>query len=343
MFFTTAVVLSAAYGGLWAGVFTTLLSVVMVGWLFEQSIFLLTMSHASLFLFAALGITISAIIQLLHRAKAQVVAARAELEEANKQLLQRTQALTRSNEELQGFAYAVSHDLREPLRNISMFTTLVLRRHQEILDEESREYAQMIVSGVRRMEARIKALLEYAAVTNEPADWGARSDSRIVFELVLSDLRHLIEAEKAVITSDELPVVQLHQDRLAQVLLNLITNGIKYRSPARPAAIHISAKEKATEWVFAVRDNGIGIDMKHAEYIFGLFKRLHSSEESEGSGIGLAISKAVIERNGGTIWVESEPGKGSTFFFTIPKVAQNDSPASTQAAAERQATSAAAD
>jgi signal transduction histidine kinase len=318
IFFTIAVVVSAAYDGLWAGVFTTLLSVVMAGWLFEQSIVVLAFSQSTLVLFAALGVTISAIIHLLHRANAKVAAARVQLEQANNELSQRTEALSRSNEELQRFAYAISHDLPTPLRTIGTLTALLVRRNAEILDEESKEYADTIVSGVKRMESMIKGLLDYAGATANELD-RTLADSQAVLDKTLRNLRYLIDAEGAVITFDSLPTVQANEDRLAQVFSNLITNAIKYRSDRAPE-IHVTAMDNGTEWVFKVRDNGIGIDMRHADEIFILFKRLHSSEKYDGSGIGLAVCKAVIERHGGRIWLEAEPGQGSTFCFTIPKL-----------------------
>jgi light-regulated signal transduction histidine kinase (bacteriophytochrome) len=239
------------------------------------------------------------------------VAARTQLELANEEL-------SRSNEELQRFAYAVSHDLQAPLRNIKTLTALLVRRNGEILDRDSKECAHMIVGGVQRMEFLIKGLLDYAAATADKHH-SAASNSHTVLEQVLQNLRYLIDAENAVITFDALPIVQANEDRLAQVFSNIITNAIKYRNNRKPE-IHISATDNGTEWVFKVTDNGIGIDMNYANEIFGLFKRLHSSDEYEGNGIGLAICKAVIERRGGRIWVESELGKGSTFFFTIPKI-----------------------
>jgi signal transduction histidine kinase len=317
-FFTIAVVLSAVYGGMWAGFFSTLLSVVMVGWLFQQPAFLLVRSQSSLVLFAVLGFAISSIMQILHRTNAKLASARAQLERANKELSQRTKALSRSNDELQRFGYAVSHDLQAPLRNVATLTALLVRRNAEILDEDSKECAQMIVDGVHRMESMIKGLLGYAAATAD-RHHSVASNSKTVVEQVLHNLRSLIDAEGAVITFDELPIVQANDDRLAQVFSNLITNAIKYRGDRKPK-VHVTATDNGTEWIFKVKDNGIGIDMQHADEIFVLFKRLHSSEQYDGSGIGLAVCKTVIERFGGQIWVESEPGKGSTFFFTIPKV-----------------------
>jgi len=322
-FFTIAVVLSAVYGGMWAGFFSTLLSVVMVGSLFQQPAFLLVRSQSSLVLFAVVGFAISSIMQILHRTNAKLAAARAQLERANQELSQRTKALSRSNDELQRFGYAVSHDLQAPLRNVATLTELLVRRNSEILDKDSKECAQMIVDGVHRMESMIKGLLRYAAATGD-RHHSASSNSKTVVEQVLHNLRYLIDAEGALITFDELPIVQANDDRLAQVFSNLITNGIKYRSDQKPE-IHIAATYNGTEWIFKITDNGIGIDMNYADEIFVLFKRLHRSDTHEGSGIGLAVCKAVIEQCGGRIWVESEPGKGSTFFFTIPKVTGENS------------------
>jgi light-regulated signal transduction histidine kinase (bacteriophytochrome) len=278
-----------------------------------------------LVLFTALGVTISAIIQLLHRANAEVAAARTELELTNKQLSQRTEALSRSNEELKRFAYAVSHDLQAPLRNIGTLTALLVRHNTEILDQDSKEHARLIVSGVRRMESMIKGLLDYAATTGDEHG-STPCDSKAMVEQVLQNLRSMIDAESAVITFDALPLVHVNEGHLTQVLSNLITNAIKYRNDRKPE-IHIAATDNGAEWVFTVTDNGIGIgiDMKYADEIFVLFKRLHTAEAYEGSGIGLAVCKAVIERYGGKIWVESEVGKGSTFFFTIPKLTAEDS------------------
>jgi len=317
IFFAIAVALSAAYGGLWPGLFTTLLSVIMAGLLFQQSIFLLTLSQSSLVLFVVLGVAISVIIHLLHRAHADVVGARTQLELANKQLSQRTDALLRSNEELQRFAYALSHDLQAPLRNVGTLTALLARRNPN-MDNDSKEYAHLIVTGIQRMESMIKGLLDYTTATVNTHDREV-SDSNKIFEQVLHNLHYLIDAENAVITFDQLPIVQANDERLAQVFSNLITNAVKYRGSRRPE-IHVSATDNGTESVFTVKDNGIGIDMKNADEIFVLFKRLHNSNEYEGNGIGLAVCKTVVERFGGKIWVESEPGNGSTFFFTIPKI-----------------------
>jgi light-regulated signal transduction histidine kinase (bacteriophytochrome) len=331
-FFTIAVVVSAAYSGLWAGLLTTFLSVVMVGWLFQESVFLLARSQSSLALFAVLGVAISGVLQLLHRTNAKLVAARAQLVLANQELSQRSEALSRSNEELQRFAYGVSHDLQAPLRNIGTMATLLVRRNNDTMDSDSKQYAHVIVSGVKRMESMIKGLLDYAGASSDMQDRAA-CNSHTVLQQVIQNLHYMIDAENAVITFDELPAVQANGDRLAQVFSNLITNAIKYRGSRQPEIL-ITAVENAKEWIFQVKDNGIGIDMKHADEIFGLFKRLHSGEEYEGSGIGLATCKAVVERNGGRIWMDSKPDTGSTFSFTIPKIAAERSKTSVAAVVE---------
>jgi signal transduction histidine kinase len=316
-FFVLAVVLAAAYGGLWMGFLATLLSLVVTGFLFEHAVILLAMSRSSLTLFAVLGFGISVILGLLHRANAQVARAKKQLELTNRQLSQQKEALARSNEELRRLAYALSHDLQAPLRQVASFADLFIRRNATTLDPESMNLAQWILSGVRRMESRIKGLLDYAAATvSEDSDIATSCEG--VLAKVLEDLRSVIGTTGAVITFNTLPVVPINENRLIQVFSNLIGNAIKYRGARRPE-IHISATEDGSEWRFSVKDNGIGIDMKYADEIFGLFTRLHSTEEYEGNGIGLAVCKAVIERQGGRIWVESDPGQGSTFYFTIPK------------------------
>jgi light-regulated signal transduction histidine kinase (bacteriophytochrome) len=309
----------------------------MVGWLFHQTIVLLVQPQSGLVIFAILGVAISAIIQLLHRANAKVAAARGQLEAANRQLSQRSKALVRANDELRRFTYAVSHDLQAPLRNIGALTALLVRRNAENLDESSKEYGRLIVDGVQRMESMIKGLLGYAAAAATDGQHATASNSNRVVTQVLQNLSQLIEEAGAVVSFDELPIVQANDERLSQVLLNLIANAIKYRSD-RKLEIHITAKDHGTEWVFAVADNGIGIDMHYADEIFVLFKRLHTPDEYEGSGIGLAVCKAVIEGYGGKIWLESEPGKGSIFYFTIPKITAEDSGTSAEESTRRSLT-----
>ena len=323
-FFTIAVVLTAAYGGLWAGICTTLLSVALVSWLFEYPTSLLLASQSGVTLLGVIGVVISVVMGLLHKSNAEAARAGDQLRQANEQLSQRTEELSRSNEELERFAHALSHDLRAPLQNINALTSLLLRRNDKALDAESKECAHLIVSGAQRMEEMIKGLLDYASATSVDQHHTIATDCNAVIERVLQDLRYVIEASGAVVTFSALPVVHAHEDRLVRVFSNIITNAIKYRGE-RPPEIQISGIDRGQEYLFSVKDNGIGINMRYADQIFEMFKRLHTAEEYEGTGIGLAVCKAVIDRHGGRIWVESEPCKGSTFFFTLPKRVRDES------------------
>ena len=172
------------------------------------------------------------------------------------------------------------------------------------------------------MESMIDGLLEYAAAVDSRDDT-VLGDCNAVVERVLQDLRYETEASGALVKVDPLPVIRVNESRLVQVFSNLIGNAVKYRSARKPE-IHISVKDQGTEWMFTVKDNGIGFDMRYAHEIFGMFKRLPNSDAYEGSGVGLALCKAVIQRHHGRIWVESKPGKGSTFFFTLPKAGEHD-------------------
>ena len=230
-------------------------------------------------------------------------------------------ALERTNYELQQFAYAASHDLQEPLRNVSLYTQLLERRYGHKLDGDGNEFIRFVVGGAARMQDLVKALLDYTSVSSASDVEITPMDLNGVVRDVLSDMRARIEETQAVMTCDELPTLPIHGVHAQQMFQNLIGNAVKYRSEQAPR-IHISAVEQDHQWTFAVQDNGIGVDPIYRERIFGLFKRLHSAEKYAGTGIGLAICQRVVERYGGKIWVESEPGKGSTFFFTLP--AQRD-------------------
>jgi PAS domain S-box-containing protein len=228
--------------------------------------------------------------------------------------------LVRTNARLEDFAYAVAHDLREPLRTISMFTELLLEEAQ--LNANGRMQAQFVVDGIARMSSLFEGLHGFAVRGFE--------DTAQVFDLgntvaeVLKDLGHAIKASKATVVVDPLPVVQGNENHLARVFQNLIVNAIKYRGEA-PVKIHLTAEQLGPEWIIKVKDNGIGIAPNQYERVFGLFKRLHGPETS-GAGIGLAICKKIIEAMGGAIWVEPAPGSGSIFCFTIAAkpVAEND-------------------
>jgi signal transduction histidine kinase len=233
------------------------------------------------------------------------------------QLARRAEDLARSNDDLQQFAYVASHDLQEPLRMVASYTQLLAKRYKGRLDADADEFISFAVDGANRMQVLIHDLLAYSrAGRNGKLIHGVPSENALKAALV--NLQAAIEESGAVITQDSMPVISTDESQLAKVFQNLIGNAIKYHGDAAPC-IHIGAsKSDREEWVFSVRDNGLGIDPQYFERIFILFQRLHGRKEFEGTGIGLAICKKIIERMGGRIWVESEPGKGSTFYFTQP-------------------------
>jgi PAS domain S-box-containing protein len=231
-------------------------------------------------------------------------------------LARRTMELQRSNEELQQFAYVASHDLQEPLRMVATFVDLLARRYQGKLDTEAEEFIGYAIGGAKRMKALIDDLLAYSRVGTHEEPFGSISCKEIL-QHTLQNLRLAIEENEAVITHESLPVVQGNETQIALLLQNLLSNALKFRNGA-PPRIHLSAQPRGAEWLFSVRDNGIGLDPQYAERIFVIFQRLHSPKEYPGTGLGLAICKKIIERHGGRIWVESELGKGATFFFTLP-------------------------
>jgi len=225
--------------------------------------------------------------------------------------------LKRSNSELEQFAYVASHDLQEPLRMISSFLQLLQMRYSGQLDSDADEFINFAVEGAKRMQNLIQDLLAYSRVTTKGNEF---KDIKMeeALEQALVNLKMSIEENNANITHDPLPIITADYSQMIQLLQNLIGNSIKYRSDKIPE-IHISAQEKDNDWIFSVEDNGIGIDPQYSDQVFQIFKRLHTNEEYKGTGIGLAITKRIIERHNGNIWVESEPGKGSTFHFTIPE------------------------
>lgn len=223
--------------------------------------------------------------------------------------------LEQSNADLRQFAYMVSHDLREPLRTISCFVDMLARKYHGYLDADADDYIQHITSGVRRISALIDGILIYSRL--DGGSEHATADSSEALRSSLANLSHAVQESHAVVTYDPLPFVRGNEMQLVLVFQNLIANAIKYRNQ-EPPRIHVGAEEKDGAWVFSVKDNGIGIQPEYIGEVFVLFKRLHGPDQA-GAGIGLAISKKVVERHGGRIWAKSQPGSGSTFFFTIPR------------------------
>lgn len=236
---------------------------------------------------------------------------------ADEHLLSVARELRRSNEELERFAYAVSHDLQEPLRAIVSYTQLLSRRYSGELDADADEFIGFIVDGASRMQALIHDLLLYSRVSS--GAWTAEPlDMEAVLAETLDNLRTAIEETQARVTHDPLPTIHADAVQMVRLLQNLIGNGIKFHRDGVSPRIHIQAERRGREWIFSIQDNGIGIDPKFHERIFEVFQRLHTQDTYSGTGIGLPICRKIVDQHGGRIWVESEPGKGSVFFFSIP-------------------------
>jgi len=242
--------------------------------------------------------------------------------EAAEVLRHTAEELARSNKELGQFAYIASHDLQEPLRVITGYLQLIESRYRSRLDSEGEEFINFVVEAVERMQQLISDLLEYSRVGSRGRPLQA-TDAQTVLTRTLAGLKRLIEESQAEITSDPLPTVMADGTQLMQLFQNLIANSIKFHGAQRPA-IHIQAQRCDGRWAFSVRDNGIGIERQYFEKIFVIFQRLHTRQKYPGTGIGLAICKKIVERHGGEIWVESTLGEGSTFYFTLPAVAEGD-------------------
>jgi len=226
--------------------------------------------------------------------------------------------LKRSNEELEQFAYVASHDLQEPLRMVSSYLQLLQRRYQNELDEDADEFIAYAVDGALRMKQLINDLLQYSRVTTRGKPF-KDVDVNDLLAQVLSDLQQQIAETGASVTHDDLPTITADSSQLHRLLQNLVSNAIKYRGD-QPPEIHVGVEEQPDAWRFAVADNGIGIPEEQQDRIFVIFQRLHGNDEAGGgTGIGLALCKRIVGRHGGRIWVESTPGEGATFYFTIPK------------------------
>ncbi|MGD0361940.1 MAG: ATP-binding protein [Bryobacteraceae bacterium] len=249
------------------------------------------------------------------RTDEQIRQLNANLEE---RVLERTEALLRSNEELQQFAYVASHDLQEPLRTVSIYAQLLAKRYRGQLQGDADQFITFIVESAERMERLIHDLLDFSQVEARGADFFTKLGCDTVLDDAIRNLRSLIEESRAVVTRDPLPLVTGDAVQLTRLFQNLLVNSIKYRAEEAPH-IHIAAEAGSGEWRFSVRDNGIGIEPQYAEKVFGIFKCLQPRDRSSGNGMGLAICRKIVSRHEGRIWVESELGKGATFYFTLPR------------------------
>jgi len=237
--------------------------------------------------------------------------------DAEKKLKNTLMDLERSNKELEQFAYVSSHDLQEPLRKIKNYSDLLVIRNRDKLDEKGKKYLDIISRGATRMQKLIDDLLGISRVSTRGEELG-KVDTKILIQDVQNNLKREILKSRAEIIHTDLPEIIGDKKQLFLLFQNLISNALKFKNNATPEII-ISCEDKVTEWVFAIKDNGIGFDMKYAEKIFTIFQRLHTRDEYVGTGIGLAMCKKIVERHGGKIWAESHPGKGAIFYFNIPR------------------------
>ena len=241
-----------------------------------------------------------------------------ERKQTQQALQKHAEELERSNAELEQFAYVASHDLQEPLRIVASYTQLIARRYKDKLDDDANEFIDFIVDGATRMQRLINDLLSYSRVGTRGQEFEA-TDLNKIFDSALKNLDLRIQDSEATVTHDSMPTLMADGRQLLQVFQNLIGNALKFQGDVPPKVhVGVALREDEGEYLFSIHDNGIGIDPQYAERIFLVFQRLHGKSEYPGTGIGLAICKKIVERHGGRIWVESEPGAGSTFYFTLP-------------------------
>ena len=237
---------------------------------------------------------------------------------AHRELKQKAVELKQSNDELEQFAYVASHDLQEPLRMVASYTQLLARRYRDKLDEDANDFIEYAVDGAKRMQKLLNDLLHFSRVGTRAKSFRKMDINRVVKDALKNLEKYIEEHDAEIIIESPLPDLSVDKSQLTQLLQNLIQNAIKFKKNGRPE-VKIAARELDDFWQFSITDNGMGIDEKHREKIFVIFQRLHGRDSYNGSGIGLAICKKIVKRHGGEIWVDSEPGKGSTFYFTIAK------------------------
>jgi signal transduction histidine kinase len=279
---------------------------------FWNSLMLLCFFLISVFILSNLKIEYERRIKLIGELRDSLE----ELNRTKEELEQKSQDLARSNVELEQFGSAVSHDLKEPLLAITINLTLLKKRYEGKLGSETDTFIIETIDEAKQMQTLISDMLSYSRVGASAKPF-VLTDCTAILNRLLANLRLPLEQSGVMVTHDPLPEVMADPIQLNQLLQNLISNAIKFHGEEKPY-IHISAERKEKEWVFSVSDNGIGIPAEYSEKIFEMFQRLHNKKEYPGTGIGLATCKKIVERHGGHIWVESNPGRGSTFYFTIP-------------------------
>jgi signal transduction histidine kinase len=252
----------------------------------------------------------------LYKKNRELIAQKQSLTGLYRELAQRSEELARSNKELEKFAYVASHDMQEPIRTMVSFIQLLELKIKNNPDEETKQYMDFVVSASHRMRDLITGLLQYARINREEKPF-EEVDCKDVVNEVIENLHSRILEEKVIIEADSLPVITADYVQIVQLFQNLIVNAIKFRSKNSPV-IKISSRKADGSYLFSIEDNGIGIEQKHADRIFEIFQRLHPLGEYDGTGIGLAICKKIVERFKGKIWMESVKEKGTTFYFTIP-------------------------
>lgn len=326
--FFPGVMLAALFGGWGPGLLATFLSLLLVEAFLVSRVGLAGLvpaDYLSAVFFLVSGWMISSLVERMHRAQAQVSVAEAKAkaamarEQVDRVLRRTVEELTRSNEELERFAYVASHDLQEPLRMVRAYVGLLRDRYRGQLDAKADQYIAFAEEGAERMHGLIHDLLAYARLDSRGKGF-AIANAEDALNQALAGLRGAIEASGAKVTRDPLPLLLVDPTQLAQVFQNLLSNAIKFRSGAGPE-LHIGCQRRGADCVLFIRDDGIGIDGQQIHRIFDLFQQGNARNQYDGTGIGLAICKKIVERHGGRIWVESIPGQGSTFLFSLPESA----------------------
>ena len=320
--YLVAVLASAWWGGYIPGLIACLLGMFVVPYVFNPHYNIAAVPPVRTALVLAVSLLISHVANRRDRAEDALRVANETLDEKVRQRtaeLERSNAeLRRLNDDLNQFAYSASHDLQEPLRMIMIFSQMLERKYRGQLNSEADRYIANVVQGAKRMEALLQDLLAYSRLINTAPDSPGEADCNAAVLLALSNLSAAVNESGAAVIYDGLPVLRIQQVHLLQLFQNLIGNAIKYRGKDAPR-IEIKAELHGSEWKICVKDNGIGIAPRYTHQIFGMFKRLHSTEEYAGTGMGLAICQRIVQRYGGRIWVDdSQPGQGSTFCFALP-------------------------